>query len=281
MRLFDSHAHVHFKAYEDDAREVIERALADEVWMVTVGTQRDTSKTAIETAEKFEKGVYASIGLHPTHTIAHGFNDTQELDFKPRAEAFDPAYYQSLKDASSKVVAVGECGLDYYRLPEGDAKTMKQTQYAAFMAQAEFARKNTLPLIIHCREAHDDQFAAIQEAAQQWGEGKRGVIHCFTGTYEEAKKYIDIGWYISFSGIAVFADAVGQVAAKLPLEQMLVETDAPYLTPPPFRGKRNEPAHVKYIVQDIARRKGLSEEHVAEQTFQNALAFFGIKDDAR
>lgn len=141
MKYFDSHAHVHFKAYEDDAIDVIKRALDDGVFMVTVGTQRDTSKTAIEMAERFEKGVYASIGLHPTHTIAHGFNDTQELDFKPRAESFDAAYYQSLKDSSKKVIGVGECGLDYYRLPEGGAAAMKKTQYEAFMAQAEFAKK--------------------------------------------------------------------------------------------------------------------------------------------
>lgn len=134
-------------------------------------------------------------------------------------------------------------------------------------------------MIIHCREAHDDQYAALKEAAQQWGEGKRGVIHCFTGTYEEAKRYVEMGWYISFSGIAVFADAVGQVAAKLPLEQMLVETDAPYLTPPPFRGKRNEPAHVKYVVEDIARRRGLSADEVAAQTFANAVSLFGLQED--
>ena len=276
MKLFDTHAHVHFNAYKDDAAEVIQRSFDNDVWMVTVGTQKDTSKSGIEWAEKYEKGLYASVGLHPTHAVAHGFNDSNELDFKPRQEEFDAEFYQSLVDSSDKVVAVGECGLDYYRLPKEEVETMKKLQYSAFMAQAEFAAKNELPLIIHCRDAHDDQFAALKEAKEQWKSEKLGVIHSFTGTYEEAKRYIEMGWYIAFNGIAVFADEVGEVARKLPLESLLIETDAPYLTPPPYRGKRNEPAYVKYVAEGIAVRKGISLDEVAETTFNNAIKLFQI-----
>lgn len=277
MKFFDSHSHVSFRAYEDDAAEVIQRAFDNGVWMMTVGTQKDTSKQAVEMAEKYPKGMWASIGLHPTHTVAHGFNDDQELSFKPRQEVFDMAYYQQLVDSSDKVKAVGETGLDYYRLPEEHAPEMKRLQYEAFMAQAEFAAKNSLPLIIHCRDAYQDQRKALDEAFQQWGENK-GVMHCFTGTYEEAKLFLDLGWYISFSGIAVFANDVGEVAKKVPLEQMLIETDAPYLTPPPHRGKRNEPAHVQLVAESIAQRKGALIEDVAGKTFENALALFRINN---
>lgn len=275
MKLIDTHCHVSFAAYKDDAEDVVKSALDEDIWMITVGTQKDTSKSAIEMAEKFDEGIYATIGLHPTHTVGYGYNDTQELDFKPRQEEFDPAYYKSLLDSTDKVVAVGECGLDYYRM-EGDIKTNKKKQYESFMAQAQFAAENNLPLVIHCRDAHDDQFAAIQEAEEQWKSPRKGVIHCFTGTLEEAQRYVEIGWYVSFSGIAVFADEVGRVAQALPMESLLVETDAPYLTPPPYRGKRNEPAYVKYVAEDIARRKGVGQEEFNKIVVTNAKQLFNL-----
>jgi len=276
MNLFDSHSHVSFQAYKEDAADVIQRAFDHGVKMMTVGTQQNTSKSAIEWAEKYPTGIWASVGLHPTHAIAHGFNDTNELDFKPRQEVFDHVYYQNLVDGTDRVKAVGECGLDYYRLPEDQAKEMKKLQYEAFMAQAEFAAKNALPLIIHCRDAHSDQFSAIQEAESAFKSDKRGVIHCFTGTYEEAKRYLEIGWYISFSGIAVFANEVGEVAKKVPIEQILIETDAPYLTPPPYRGKRNEPLYVQYIAENLAERKGIAVEEFAKVTHDNAMKLFQL-----
>ena len=275
MKLFDSHSHVSFKAYKEDADEVIKRSFDNKVCMMTVGTQQDTSKQAIELAEKYDTGIWASVGLHPTHAIAHGFNDQQELDFKPRQEVFDAKYYQELVDSSDKVKAVGECGLDYYRLPEESVEEMKAQQYQAFMAQASFAAQNDLPLIIHCRDAYIDQRKALDEAMVKWGK-LTGVMHCFTGTYEEAKLFLDIGFYISFSGIVTFADAVKKTAKNVPLDKMLIETDAPYLTPPPHRGKRNEPLYVQYIANTIAEIKGVSVEEVAEITFDNAVNLFKI-----
>ena len=124
--LFDSHCHINFAAYKDDAAEVIQRAFDNGVWMITVGTQSDTSKSAVEWANKYKEGLYASVGLHPAHCVAHGYNDKQELSFKPREEVFDPAYYQSL--LNDKVVAIGECGLDYYRLPDEGKDAIKTKQ---------------------------------------------------------------------------------------------------------------------------------------------------------
>jgi TatD DNase family protein len=271
MKLIDTHCHVGFQAYAEDAAEVIKRARAQDVTMITVGTQLDTSRAAAELANAHE-GVYATIGLHPTHAIAHGFNDTQELSFKPRQEVFDPVAYGAILASSKKIVAVGECGLDYYRLPEEEEARMKKMQYEAFAAQRQFAIDHNLPIVIHCRDAHADQLAAIKELPNP----RRGVIHCFTGTYEEAKAYVELGWIISFSGIAVFADAVGEVAAKLPLDSLVIETDSPYLTPPPYRGKRNEPLYVQYVAQDIARRRKMTVEDFAAATTENASKMFGI-----
>ena len=276
MKFVDTHCHISFNAYKDDVTEVIDRSFQAGVGMINVGTQQDTSKAAVDWADKYpSKPIWAAIGLHPTHTIAHGFNDAQELDFKPRQESFAPAYYQDLVDHSTKVVAVGECGLDYYRLPDDNAKEMKKTQYANFMPQAEFAAKNHLPLIIHCRDAYQDQRRALDEAFEQWGHIK-GVMHCFTGSYEEAKLFLDLGWYLSFSGIATFAKNVQEVATKIPLKQLLIETDAPYLTPAPHRGKRNEPAMVELVAASIAKAGGVSIDEFARQTTQNAIELFHL-----
>lgn len=269
MRFVDTHCHVGFKAYADDADAVITRAIDEGLTMVTVGTQRDTSRAAAALANEYEP-LYASIGLHPTHSIAHGFNDTQELDFKPRQEVFDEAVYEEILKTSKKIVAIGETGLDYYRLPADTEQAMKQLQWQATSAQFAFANKHDLPVIVHCRDAHTDMVSVIKEC------GGRGVIHCFTGTYEEAKRYIELGWFISFSGIAAFANEVGEVAAKLPLEHIVVETDAPYLTPPPHRGKRNEPLYVKFVAESIAKRRGMDLEAFAAQTTKNAIQLFRL-----
>lgn len=275
MRLIDTHCHVGFKAYADDAAEVIQRAQGDDITMVTIGTQADTSRAAAALANQHDD-VYASIGLHPTHTIAHGFNDTQELDFKPRQEAFDEAVYDEIMASSKKIVGIGETGLDYYRLPVESAADMKKTQWQATMAQFAFAAKHRLPIIVHCRDAHADMVSVINEAGRAWPNQRRGVIHCFTGTYEEAKRYVEMGWWISFSGIAVFADEVGAVAAKLPMDSIVIETDAPYLTPPPHRGKRNEPLYVKFIAQHLAERRKMSIDDFAAATTANALKLFNL-----
>lgn len=275
-QLVDTHCHVAFRAYKEDMDAVIENALQQGTAMITVGTQQDTSRQAVELANKYPTGVYAAIGLHPTHTIKHGFNDTQELDFKPRQEVFDADVYEGILQLSDKVVAIGECGLDYYRLPSGEELDMKKRQWAAFSSQAQFAARHKLPVVIHCRDAHKDMVAAIREAESSFTNPRTGVIHCFTGTYEEAKAYIEMGWYISFSGIVTFAKEVAEVAKKLPLEQILIETDAPYLTPPPHRGKRNEPANVKFVAEHVAALRGLSYETFARATVQNAIKAFSL-----
>src|SRR3989344_910395 len=264
--LFDTHTHVNFEAYKEDRTQVVDRALNSDTWMINVGTQIDTSKSAVELANNYEKGVYAAIGLHPVHTYQQ-ILDEEESHFKTRQEVFDEGAYEAL--INDKVVAVGECGLDYFRLPENEKETAISKQKTAFIAQINFASKHNLPLIIHCRDAYED----VLEILKYQYKDQPGVIHSFTGDWETAKKYLDFGFYVALNGILTFdkSGKLAEVAKNTPLDKLITETDAPYLTPPPHRGKRNEPSYVQYVAAKIAEVRGEDKEKVSQQTFNNAL----------
>lgn len=289
--LIDTHAHVHFAAYKEDMHEVITRALQQDVHMITVGTQKDTSQKAIETAERYE-GVFAAIGLHPNHLHKQAFFDENELGasssatpkIHTRQERFDGDLYRSMA-RHPKVVAIGECGFDFYRLPEGvEVSDARVIQEEAVRAQFDLATKVEKPVIIHCRDGHADQVRVIEEYLKAGKLTRRGVVHCFTGTREEAEKYHALGFLTSFTGIITFPprkhegaiSPLQEVVRDLPLSMMMVETDAPYLTPVPHRSERNEPAYVRFVAQKIAELKGISFEEVAEVTTANAKRLFGI-----
>ena len=255
---FDTHTHVNSEEFQDDADAVIQRALDNSTWMVNVGTSASTSKQAVAIANKHPQGVFASIGLHPSDVAT---------------ESFDEAEYEKL--LTDKVVAVGECGLDYFRLlQDQDVEKIKQTQKLEFIKQLAFAIKHDLAVIIHCRDAYSD----LLEIMNTEYKGSRVIIHSFTDTWDTAKKFLDKGYYIAFNGILTF-DKTGKLAdvvEKTPLEMLLTETDAPYLAPPPFRGKRNEPLYVQYVAQKIADIKKLPAEEVSQQTFDNARKLFKV-----
>lgn len=276
MKLIDSHCHVHFNAYKEDMDEVIQRTLDKGVFMITVGTQQDTSKKGLEIAERYE-GIWATIGLHPNHTCKQEFTDDQELStIKTREEHFDMAFYRELAQ-HPKCVGIGETGLDYYRIPDGlDPVEVKHVQEATVRAHFDLATEADLPVVIHCRDAYKDQAVLIQEYLDAGKLPRRGVIHCFTGTLEEAQLFVAQGFYISFSGIVTFSKELMEVAKALPLEKILVETDAPYLTPVPNRGKRNEPWQVEYVAAKIAELKEVSIEEVQQMTVKNTKVVFGI-----
>lgn len=271
--------------------EVIERTLNEGVFMITVGTQKDTSKIGLEAAARYE-GVWATVGLHPNHLTKQEFFDEQELEpddelrpyggssssvkIQTREEIFDVEYYRGLAK-HPKCVAIGETGLDYYRIPENvDHGTVKEKQRQTVRAHFDLATELQLPVSIHCRDAYLEQAEIIREFVQNEKLIRRGVIHCFTGTLEEARVFIELGFYISFSGIVTFAKNLQEVARALPLEKLLIETDAPYLTPAPDRGQRNEPWRVKFVAQKLAELKNISVEEVAEMTFRNTVELFRL-----
>ncbi|MEH7222911.1 TatD family hydrolase [Bacillus sp. JJ1566] len=254
--LIDTHAHLNAIQYQDDLDEVIERALSEGVErIVVVGFDRETITRAIELADQYEF-IYATVGWHPVDAI----DMTDE----------DLAWIEELS-AHPKVVALGEMGLDYYW-----DKSPKDIQKEVFRKQIALAKKVKLPIIIHNREATADIIDILQEEnASEVG----GIMHCFTGSIEVAKQCMDMNFYISFGGPVTFKNAKKpkEVAAEIPLDRLLIETDCPYLTPHPFRGKRNEPSYVKYVAEQIAELKGVSFEEIAEKTSDNAKRFFGIK----
>ena len=275
--LIDTHSHINFNAYKNDAEEVIKRTLANDTWMINVGTQKDTSERSVKIAEKYSEGVYAAIGLHPLH-LEEMHIDEEEIEFKTRQEEFNYDFYKKLGE-SEKVAAIGEVGLDYYRLPENKpAEEVKEKQREVFSRQLDLAEDLGVPVIIHCREAHDD----IKKILHEKYDGKkfsreRGVLHCFSGNLELANEYIELGFMVSFNGLITFNNSWDKVIPELPLEKIMIETDAPYLAPQPVRGERNEPVYVKYVAEEIAKARGLSFDEVAKATTENAIKFFNLK----
>ncbi|HTK04610.1 MAG TPA: TatD family hydrolase [Candidatus Eisenbacteria bacterium] len=278
----DAHSHINFNAYKDDAEEVIRRAVEDGTGMLAVGSQITTSERATDYAAKHD-WIWAVVGLHPTHLYDH-FVDEQEIHYKSRNETFDPDAYRALAKLP-KVVGIGECGLDYYRLPEGaDHDAIKKKQHDTFREQLDLAHELDLPVMIHCRDAHGDVSTILEEYRDR-GRPLRGDVHCFTGTWAEAERYLALGFYISFTGIVTFPpkaadkgkETLADVARRVPLERLLIETDAPYLAPVPHRGKRNEPAYVKHVGAFIAHLKGLETAEVEARTLQNTKDLFRLK----
>src|SRR3989338_4412605 len=271
-KLIDTHSHIQFSAYEGEGDKVIKRALDEDIWVVNVGTQKDTSWAGVMLAESYAEGVYATIGLHPIHT-SKSYHDTQELGggeaaeaFTSRGEEFDFDFYKEL-GKNTKVVAVGECGLDYYRL---DQET-KEKQIEVFEAQIELAKAIEKPLMIHCREAFDDLIEVIKKNKNSLHQSYPGINHFFAGSRENAKGLMDLGFYFSFGGVLTFTRDYDEVVKYIGLDRILLETDAPYVAPVPHRGKRNEPLFVKHTAEKLAEILGEDLEKVESRTTENAL----------
>lgn len=249
MILIDTHAHVNFNAYKSDADEVIRRSLDNEVWIINVGSQYSTSKKAAEFAGKYKEGVYAAVGLHPIHA----------------QDGFDYEKYKTLAQ-SPGVRAIGEIGLDY----KEEYVSFQEKQKEVFLKQLSLAKELQLPVILHCRMAHDDLMIVLEKQKRQLA----GVVHCFTGNSVQAEKYLGMGLYLGFNGI-IFKMSLEETIKKTPLQRILIETDCPYLTPPPEKG-RNEPVYVKRVAEKIAELKGIRPEEVFQNTTENAKKLFNL-----
>jgi TatD DNase family protein len=283
--LIDTHAHINFSAYKDDADQTIRRSLDNDTWMILVGSEFKTSNRALKYANKYEKGVYAAVGLHPIHLQASLVESSNKDDggysFRAKSEEFDYGSYEKIAKFE-KVVAIGEIGLDYYHLdPAQDANALKKKQQEIFAAQLFLARNLNLPVIIHCRQAHDDLLAMLQDFKKEYAEllpvkEPWGVVHCFSGDEDLAWKYFNLGLLISFTGLITFSQNWDDLIRKTPLDKIMVETDSPYMTPEPHRGERNEPLLVQYVAKRIADIKGIKVEKVVEKTTETARNLFKI-----
>lgn len=252
--LFDSHAHLDDQRFDEDRPAVIERAqAAGLVGILNAGACMQSSARSIALAEEYAF-IYAAVGIHP-----HDAKDAVDGDYQQLAEWTQ----------TSKVVAIGEIGLDYYY-----DLSPREVQQQVFMRQLDVARQCNKPVIIHDRDAHGDILAMLKKEAK----GLTGVLHCYSGSWEMAKEILKMGFYISFAGPVTYAKdgKLKEVAANLPLERLLVETDCPYLTPKPYRGRRNEPAHVKYTAEEVAAVRNMEFVALAEAATANTKRLFGI-----
>lgn len=253
--LIDSHAHLEMSEFDHDRRNVIERAISAGVeYIITVGTNAELSQKAIALAAEFDN-VFATVGIHPHDATAA---DDQILD--------------QMKDLARqpKVVAYGEIGLDFFR-----NISPRQKQIDVFSRQMKIARELNLPIIIHDRDAHEEVLRMVEESGI-----RRGVFHCFSGDAEMAKKCVDLGFYISIPGTVTFDKTknIADVVKKIPMEYLLLETDCPYLTPVPHRGKRNEPSFIVHTAKKVAQIKSLPWQDVARAAAANTKKIFGIKN---
>ncbi len=253
--LIDTHAHLEMREFNDDRDEVIQRARdAGVEYIITVGTTIESSRDAVMLAERYDF-IYAAIGIHP-HEVKDILHPTYEI-LRHFAK-------------HEKVVAYGEIGLDYHyeHSPRSDQKRK-------FRDMLREARELELPIIVHDRDAHED---TLQILSEEWSPGLGGIMHCFSGDAALAGKFIEMGFLISIAGPVTFpkAESLREVVRRIPIEHMLIETDAPYLAPQPMRGRRNEPAFVRHTAEEIARIKGLTTDDVGRITSFNAMQLFGI-----
>ena len=262
LKYIDAHTHVNFSEFATDREEVIKRASEVGVGMINVGTDLETSRQVVWLAERYPN-MWAIVGIHPNHN-----------EVVPTAEE-----WQELKTLAQnkKTVAIGECGLDYFRLSTDPSTALgaKANQKALFQKQIALAREVGKPLMLHVRPSAGTQ-DAYEDVLGMLGPQDRGDVHFFAGSWETAKQFLDLGFYLSFTGVLTFTHDYDEVVKNTPLDRLLIETDAPYAAPVPYRGKRNEPAYVVEITKVIARIKGLEEEVVREAVLANTRRLFKL-----
>lgn len=257
--LFDSHTHVSDPQFETDRESVLARAKeAGLIGLTTVGWNIVSSRSALDLASKYPGFVYATVGLHP-----------EEVE----KENFDTDVYRKLA-ADPSVVAVGECGLDYYRITNRELE-IKEKQAELFIQHIELAKEIGKPLMIHCRSASSD-LIRILVSGRLSHVSSPGIIHFYTDSLGDAKKLLDLGFYFSLGGVLTFAHDYDELAKLIPNNRLLLETDAPFVAPVPHRGKRNEPSFVAETAKKLAELRGVDTKYIGELSVANAKNIFGL-----
>ncbi len=265
--LIDSHAHIDFEAYADDREDIIKHCQDKGMKVINVGAQYETSKFTVELAQKYDF-LYATVGLHPIHVYDEEFNIKE---------------YQALIDNKKRVVAIGECGFDYFYIKESgkSIEELKIKQKEVFLKHIELAKNNDLPLMLHGRNGKNGEMAYKDILEVLKGQDcHNGMIHCYGGDIQEAEAFLKQGFHIGFTGIITFkkkAEELQEIAKMVPMDKLIIETDSPYLSPEPHRGERNEPINVEFVARKIAELKNISYDEVVEQTGQNSINLFKLK----
>ncbi|HBB37688.1 MAG TPA: hydrolase TatD [Candidatus Magasanikbacteria bacterium] len=280
--LIDTHCHIQFKAFYDDVEDVISRCHEKDMILNLVGTQAETSKKAVEWAEKYD-WMYASVGLHPIQEYKTYVEEEADT-FITRGEQFDYEYYKKLA-LHPKTIGIGETGLDRFHIPKNiDAEIVMNKQKETFLQHVRLAQEVNKPLIVHIREAHDDMEEVIRNLKFEIRNSNPvGVIHCFTGNWQQAQTYLNAGFFIGFTGVITYPpkksdpkpqEWLNEVVEKVPLDRIVVETDSPYLAPHIVRGQRNEPWRVEEVVKCIAEVRGLSISELEAILIKNSKRLF-------
>jgi len=281
LKYIDTHCHVHFDVFKNDVADVLSRAREAGVGMIVVGTLHKTSRQAALFAREHEN-VWAAVGLHPNniHFIA------PSEDEGSGREDFDYDFYRDLA-RDPRVVAIGETGMDAYRIPDGfEREEVLKEQERVFRLHLDLCEELGKPVIIHVRDAHEEVTRVLAEYVSAGKLARRGIMHCFTGTPEQACRYVELGMYISIPGIITFPPKKGETENSLvaalrvvPRDRLLVETDSPYLAPVPHRGVRNEPAYVVSTAEKIAEILGIDHGECAETLVANARRVYALDAD--
>jgi len=261
IKYLDAHSHLQMSEYDSDREAVLTRMKETGVGTIVVGVDYESSRQAVELAEKNEH-IYACVGLHPKDNLT---------------EVFDVEAYKILL-RNPKVSAIGECGLDFFRL-EGDSgkvEEVKARQKKLFIQQIELAIEADKPLMLHCRDAYREVLDLLIPYKKVAGEKLRGNVHFFAGDVETSREFVSLGFTVSFTGVITFARNYDEVIRSLPLESILVETDAPFVAPVPYRGKRNEPTYVVEVVKKLAEIRGEEVEKVRIQLLENTRGVFNL-----
>ncbi|HTM68810.1 MAG TPA: TatD family hydrolase [Candidatus Binatia bacterium] len=271
-RYIDTHCHLDSEIYARDLDIVVKHALDEGVWIVTLGSDYESSKKAIEIAERYPEGVFAAVGLHPKKVGDDMLADDKLLDVGKFAELA----------AHPKVVALGETGLDYGDMPEDKrdpkahlAEQRRLNQKKVFGRFLDLSRELRLPLLIHCREAHDDMLRMLDNWDKTTrGFDSRGIVHCFSGSWREARKYYNLDFLVSVTGIVTHGAYQSEVIKKSPASRLVVESDCPFLTPVPWAIRRNEPSYLPTVADGVAAMRGEPPGQFAAETTHNALKVF-------
>ena len=263
MKYIDIHCHLDFPDYGEELPQILERMKENEVGAITIGTDFQSSKRAVEIANQNEN-IWACIGVDPAPSPLEG-------------EGWGEAEKEFEKLASNpKVVAIGECGLDFFRTKPEDLEMEKERQTQLFETQIKFALKYDKPLMLHCRNAYDEVLDILKSYKREAGDKLRGNVHFFAGTVEQARKFFDLGFTISFTGVITFTRDYDEVIKFAPKGKIMSETDAPFVAPEPHRGKRNEPIYVIEVVKKMAKIREVSEDDMRKMLLETAEKTFAI-----
>ena len=266
-KIFETHAHYDDEWYDEDRKELLSRLLDTDISFITnIGADIETSKNSVKLADEFER-VLAVVGVHPDSISC--------MEALPKKEGIEILRRLA---KHPKVVAIGEIGLDYFeREPEEKNKTVRDRQKYWFLEQLKLAKELNKPVVIHSRDAAEDTYNELKDFGYN-----KGVIHCYSYSPEMAERFVKLGFYIGIGGVVTFKNAkkTKETVKRIGLENIVLETDSPYLAPVPFRGKRNDSGNIKYIVEEIAGLLGISKEKVIETTFKNAVKLYELEDKA-